>query len=64
MNFGYAIGPTVGGRILQHLDLGTLTIVIVGATLLSMLLMLPLAIRVDRAARGMSGVQPVVDYSA
>jgi predicted MFS family arabinose efflux permease len=56
MNFGYAIGPTIGGRVLQHLDLGALIIVVAGATLLSMLLILPLAIRIDRASRDPAAV--------
>jgi MFS family permease len=51
MNFGYALGPTVGGRILQHLNPGALILVVVAMTLLSLLLLLPLAIRVDRASR-------------
>jgi DHA1 family inner membrane transport protein len=49
LNFGYALGPGIAGRTLQHLDLSVLLVVIVGATFVSMLLMLPLAIRVDRA---------------
>jgi MFS family permease len=50
MNFGYALGPGVAGRTLQHLDPTALLVVIVGATFASMLLILPLAIRVDRSA--------------
>jgi predicted MFS family arabinose efflux permease len=57
-NLGYGVGPTIAGRILQHLDRDVLIVAICGATLLSMALMLPLAIRIDRtsahdsAARG------------
>jgi predicted MFS family arabinose efflux permease len=46
-NFGYGIGPTVAGRILEHLDKSALIFVVCGATLMSMFLMLPLAIRVE-----------------
>jgi predicted MFS family arabinose efflux permease len=59
MNFGYALGPSVGGRILQHLDPSALVIVIVAMTALSLLLLLPLAVRVDRVARAESGTEPV-----
>jgi predicted MFS family arabinose efflux permease len=51
-NFGYAVGPTIGGRILQQLDQTSLIIAVAGATLASMFLMLPLAIRVDRDRSG------------
>jgi MFS family permease len=51
-NLGYAIGPTVAGRILQHLDSSALIIAVCGASVMSMLLMLPLAIRVERVAAG------------
>jgi predicted MFS family arabinose efflux permease len=59
MNFGYAFGPSVGGRILQHLDSAALLAVIVAMTALSLLLLLPLAVRVDRIARAESGAEPV-----
>jgi predicted MFS family arabinose efflux permease len=59
MNFGYALGPSVGGRILQHLDPAALITVIVTMTAFSMLLLLPLAIRVDRTVRAESGVAPL-----
>jgi len=51
MNFGYALGPTIGGRILHHVDPGAFVYVIVSMTLTSLLLQLPMAIHVDRAAR-------------
>ncbi len=51
MNLGYAIGPTVGGRILQHLDHSALILVVVAATLASMALLLPSALRADRLSR-------------
>ena len=51
MNFGYALGPTIGGRILHHVDPGAFVYVIVSMTLTSLLLQLPVAIHVDRAAR-------------
>jgi predicted MFS family arabinose efflux permease len=54
MNLGYAIGPTVGGRILQHLDHSALILVVVAATLASMALLLPSALRADRLSRDAS----------
>jgi MFS family permease len=50
-NFGYAAGPGIVGRILQYMDRDWLTVFIVASTFVSMLLFLPLAIRVDRDAR-------------
>jgi MFS family permease len=50
-NFGYAVGPGLAGRILQNMDREWLMMIIAGSTLVSMLLFLPLAIRVDRDAR-------------
>jgi len=47
-NFGYAVGPGLAGRIL---DREWLMMIIAASTLVSMLLFLPLAIRVDRDAR-------------
>jgi hypothetical protein len=50
-NFGYAVGPGLAGRIIQYMDREWLMLIIAGSTLVSMLLFLPLAIRVDRDAR-------------
>jgi MFS family permease len=50
-NFGYAAGPGLAGRILEYMDREWLMVFIVVSTLVSMLLFLPLAIRVDRAAK-------------
>jgi MFS family permease len=50
-NFGYAVGPGLAGRILQYMDREWLMMIIAASTLVSMLLFLPLAIRVDRDAR-------------
>ena len=50
-NFGYAVGPGLAGRILQNMDREWLMMIIAGSTFVSMLLFLPLAIRVDRDAR-------------
>jgi hypothetical protein len=50
-NFGYAAGPGLVGRILQFMDRDWLMMFIAVSTLVSMLLFLPLAIRVDRDAR-------------
>ncbi|MDH3519786.1 MAG: MFS transporter [Myxococcales bacterium] len=55
-NLGYGLGPGICGRIRQYqidhgLDYSLLIAVIVGGTLLSLLLLLPVALRVDRASR-------------
>jgi MFS family permease len=50
-NFGYAVGPGLAGRIIQYMDREWLMMIIAGSTFVSMLLFLPLAIRVDREAR-------------
>lgn len=51
MNFGYAVGPGIAGRTLQYMDRDWLMMIIAGSTFVSMLLLLPLAIRLDREAR-------------
>ncbi len=51
MNFGYALGPGIAGRTLESLGRNGLLAVILVSTLASMLLLVPLAIRVDSAAR-------------
>jgi MFS family permease len=53
-HFGYGLGPTIGGRIRQYqidagLDSTILVVVIAGATLLSMLALIPVAVLVDRS---------------
>lgn len=53
INLGYGLGPTLGGRIRQYqldqgLDSTILVAVIGGATLLSMLALLPVAVWLDR----------------
>jgi MFS family permease len=50
-NFGYAVGPGIAGRIIQYMDREWLMLIIAGSTAASMLLFLPLAIRVDRDTR-------------
>ncbi len=50
-NFGYAVGPGLAGRILQYMDREWLMMFIAASTFVSLLLFLPLAIRVDRDAR-------------
>jgi MFS family permease len=50
-NFGYAVGPGLAGRILQYMDRDWLMMIIAASTFVSLLLFLPLAIRVDRDAR-------------
>jgi predicted MFS family arabinose efflux permease len=51
INFGYAVGPGVAGWVLQYLDRESLVVVTVASTIASLLLILPLAIRVDRDAQ-------------
>ncbi len=53
INLGYGLGPSLGGRIRQYqvdngLDHTILVAVIAGATFVSMLLLLPVAMRLDR----------------
>jgi DHA1 family inner membrane transport protein len=55
MNFGYALGPTIAGRVLESLDASAFLVVIVVATFASLFLLLPLAIKVDRLARTEEG---------
>ena len=54
-NFGYAAGPGLAGRIIQYMDRDWLVMIIAGSAVASMLLFLPLAIRVDRDARAARG---------
>jgi len=54
-NLGYGLGPTLGGRLRQYqvdhgLDADLLVAVIVGTTVLSLLLLLPVALRLERGA--------------
>ncbi len=54
-NLGYGLGPMLGGRLRQYqldqgLDAGVLVAVVAGATVLSLLLLLPAALRLDRSA--------------
>jgi predicted MFS family arabinose efflux permease len=55
MNFGYALGPTIAGRVLESLDASAFLVVIVVATFASLFLLLPLAIKVERLARREGG---------
>jgi len=53
VNLGYGLGPTVGGRLRQYqvdhsFETDPLVAVIVGGTLLSLLLLLPAALRLER----------------
>lgn len=48
MNFGYALGPMIAGRLLESLDSSAFLVVIVAATFASLFLLLPLAFKVDR----------------
>jgi predicted MFS family arabinose efflux permease len=52
MNFGYALGPTIAGRVLESLDASAFLVVIVVATFGSLFLLLPLAIKVNRLPGG------------
>jgi MFS family permease len=47
-NFGYAVGPAVAGRILQYFEADAFLYVVVGGTAISLVLLLPLALKVDR----------------
>jgi len=56
MNFGYGFGPGIAGVILQyqidhHLDKSFFILSVVGLTLLSLLMLLPVAVRLDRGSR-------------
>ena len=56
INLGYALGPMLGGRIRQYqvdhgLDATVLVVTIVGATVVSLALLLPVAVAVDRMRR-------------
>ena len=56
VNLGYGLGPMLGGRLRQYqvdhgLDADPLLAVIVGGTALSLLLLLPVALRLERRAR-------------
>ena len=51
MNFGYAVGPAIAGRLLESLDASAFLVVIVGATFASLFLLLPLAVKVDRMTK-------------
>jgi len=56
MNFGYGLGPGIAGHIRQYeLDHGLGRSIfltsIVGMTVISLLLLLPVAARLDRASR-------------
>jgi MFS family permease len=55
VNLGYGLGPAVGGRLRQYqvdhsFETDPLIAVIVGGTLLSLLLLLPAALRIERGA--------------
>jgi predicted MFS family arabinose efflux permease len=49
-NVGYGLGPVIAGSMIHQLGNAALVAVVVGATLLSLLLLLPVALRQDRAA--------------
>ena len=56
VNLGYGLGPMLGGRLRQYqvdhsFEADPLVAVIVGATVLSLLLLLPAALRLDRGAK-------------
>jgi MFS family permease len=55
VNLGYGLGPMLGGRLRQYqvdhgLDADLLVAVIAGSTVLSLLLLLPVALRLERSA--------------
>jgi len=47
-NFGYALGPGLAGRVLESGDPSTFLYVVVGGTALSLVLLLPLALQLER----------------
>jgi predicted MFS family arabinose efflux permease len=51
-NFGYALGPGVAGRVLESFDPSAFLYVVVGGTALSLVLLLPLAIQLERRGEG------------
>jgi len=58
MNFGYGFGPGIAGFIRQyqidnHLDKSIFIMSVVGLTFLSLIMLLPVAVRLDRGARMM-----------
>jgi MFS family permease len=61
-NIGFGVGPIIAGRVRQYqidndLDATILIFVVAGGTLLSLLMLLPVAIRLDRGSRGVRGAQ-------
>jgi hypothetical protein len=48
-NLGFALGPGLAGRALESLDPTVFLYVVVGGTAMSLALLLPLAIKLDRA---------------
>jgi predicted MFS family arabinose efflux permease len=62
LNLGYGIGPTLGGRLRQYqldygLDRSILIVAIAGMTLLSMLLCVAVAMRLERRSRAAAAAQ-------
>jgi MFS family permease len=51
-NFGFALGPGLAGRLLESFDPSAFLYVVVGGTALSLVLLLPLVIQVERRTRG------------
>jgi MFS family permease len=54
-NFGYALGPGVGGRVLQSFDQMAFLYVVVGGTALSLVLLFPLALQLERRGGARTG---------
>jgi len=59
-NVGYGRGPVIAGSMIHQLGNDALVAAVVGATLLSLALLLPVAIRQDRAARAAQALAPVL----
>jgi predicted MFS family arabinose efflux permease len=51
-NLGFALGPGLAGRVLESFDPSAFLYVVVGGTALSLVLLLPLVIEVDRRGKG------------
>ena len=51
MNFGYALGPGIGGAVIGYLGQQALLPVVVACVVLPLFMLLPVAVTQDRATR-------------
>ncbi len=61
MNFGYAFGPAIGGAVIGYLGQQALLPLVVACVLIPLVMLLPVTIAQDRAARRSSSVATVVE---